>query len=128
MLKLEPLWLSLKMELCAGGNCAHGYHIEIEIIGTKGTLRIGTTPDKNLVTVFNDNGVNNECAGRFLERFEQAYLAEVKEFVNCVLENRKPVVTVEDGVLSTIVGYACKGSFEIGELVRVDCSEYEKLK
>ncbi len=36
--------------LVAGRNCAHGYHIETEIIGTEGTLRIGTTPDKNLVT------------------------------------------------------------------------------
>ncbi|GAA3330622.1 hypothetical protein GCM10020331_083930 [Ectobacillus funiculus] len=32
----------------AGRNCAHGYHIETEIIGTKGTLRIGTTPDKKI--------------------------------------------------------------------------------
>ena len=103
----------------AGRNCAHGYHIETEIIGTKGTLRIGTTPDKNLVTVFDDRGVNKECAGGFLERFEDAYLGEVKEFVDCVLNNRKPAVTVEDGVLSTIVGYACKESFETGKLVDV---------
>ncbi|MEG0050879.1 MAG: Gfo/Idh/MocA family oxidoreductase [Terrisporobacter sp.] len=103
----------------AGRNCAHGYHIETEIIGTKGSLRIGTTPDKNLVTVFDENGVSKECVGGFLERFEEAYLEEVKEFVDCVLTNRKPSLTVEDGVLSTIVGYACKESFESGELVDV---------
>lgn len=113
--------------LVAGRNCAHGYHIETEIIGTEGTLRIGTTPDKNLVTVFDSRGVNKECAGGFLERFEDAYLAEVKEFVDCVLENRKPAVTVEDGVLSTIVGYACKESFETGELVKVNYEGYDKL-
>lgn len=112
----------------AGRNCAHGYHIETEIIGTKGTLRIGTTPDKNLVTVFDDNGVNKECAGGFLERFEDAYLEEVKKFVDCVLNNKKPEVTVEDGVLSTIVGYACKESFETGELVDVKYLELETSK
>ncbi|AYE35029.1 Gfo/Idh/MocA family oxidoreductase [Clostridium septicum] len=114
--------------LVAGRNCAHGYHIETEIIGTKGTLRIGTTPNKNLVTIFDERGVNKECAGGFLERFEDAYLEEVKEFVNCILENRKPNVTVEDGVLSTIVGYACKESFETGKLVKIDYSKYEDLK
>jgi myo-inositol 2-dehydrogenase/D-chiro-inositol 1-dehydrogenase len=107
----------------AGRNCAHGYHIETEIIGTKGSLRIGTTPDKNLVTVFDDNGVNKECVSGFLERFEGAYLEEVKEFVDCILNNRKPEVKVEDGVLSTITGYACKESFESGELVKVKYCE-----
>lgn len=108
----------------AGRNCAHGYHIETEIIGTSGSLRIGTTPDKNLVTVFDDRGVSKECVSGFLERFEDAYLEEVKEFVNCILENRKPDVKVEDGVLSTLVGYACKESFESGELVQIGKLEH----
>lgn len=110
----------------AGRNCAHGYHIETEIIGTNGTLRIGTTPEKNMVTVFDDTGAVNECAEGFLERFEQAYLSEVEEFISCIRENRQPSVTVEDGVLSTALGYACKDSFETGELVTVQ-SPYKAL-
>lgn len=105
---------------CAGRACAHGYHIETEIIGTKGTLRIGTVPEKNLVTVFNENGALQECVDGFLERFEQAYLSEVEEFINCIVENRKPKVTVEDGVKSTELAYACKKSFETNQLINVD--------
>lgn len=101
----------------AGRNCAHGYHIETEIIGTKGTLRIGTIPEKNSVTVFDDGGARKECAQGFLERFEQAYLTEVEEFINCIIEKRQPEVTVEDGVNSTALAYACKESFETGKLV-----------
>lgn len=103
----------------AGRNCAHGYHIETEIIGTKGSLRIGTTPDRNQVVIFNGDGVLKECHDGFLERFEQAYLSEVEEFINCIKENRKPGVTVEDGVESTKLGYACKQSFETGKLIEV---------
>jgi myo-inositol 2-dehydrogenase/D-chiro-inositol 1-dehydrogenase len=102
-----------------GRNCTHGYHIETEIIGTKGTLRIGTVPEKNMVTVFDESGAVNECSDGFLERFEQAYLSEVEEFIACVRENRKPLVTVEDGILSTALGYACKESFETGGLIAV---------
>ncbi|WP_027623934.1 Gfo/Idh/MocA family protein [Clostridium lundense] len=101
----------------AGRNCAHGYHIETEIIGTKGTLRVGTIPEKNLVTIFNDNGAIRECSEGFLERFEQAYLSETEEFINCILEKRQPDVTVEDGVNATALAYGCKKSFETGELV-----------
>jgi myo-inositol 2-dehydrogenase / D-chiro-inositol 1-dehydrogenase len=104
----------------AGRNCAHGYHIETEIIGTKGSLRIGTVPEKNMVTVFGETGVLKECSEGFLERFEQAYLRETEEFINCILENRQPEVTVEDGVQSTILGYACKNSFETGQLIQVE--------
>ncbi|WP_252236199.1 hypothetical protein [Clostridium sp. ZS1] len=44
------------------------------------------------------------------------------------LENRKPTVTIKNGVLSTIIGSVCKEYFETGELVRADYSDYEKLK
>lgn len=104
----------------AGRNCAHGYHIETEIIGTKGTLRVGTVPQKNLVTVFDETGARQECVQGFPERFDQAYLSETEEFVKCVLENRKPGVVVEDGVRSTALAYACKESFETGNLIKVE--------
>ncbi|WP_106766155.1 Gfo/Idh/MocA family oxidoreductase [Paenibacillus faecalis] len=103
----------------AGRNCVHGYHIETEIIGTHGSLRIGTNPEKNQVTLMDERGVIRECTNGFLERFEQAYLDEVIEFIRCIRENRKPEVTVDDGVYSTILGYACKQSFETGQLVTV---------
>lgn len=103
----------------AGRSCAHGYHIETEIIGTEGSLRIGALPEKNLVTIFDEKGVSKECVGGFLERFEQAYLDETVEFINCILENRKPEVTVRDGVLATELAYACKQSLETGRLVKV---------
>lgn len=104
----------------SGRNCIHGYHVETEIIGTNGTIRIGSVPEKNLVTIFDNNGARKECVGGFLERFDQAYLSEVKEFINCIVQNKKPSVKVEDGVKSTIIAYACKKSYETGELVNIE--------
>lgn len=104
----------------AGRTCHHGYHIETEIVGTKGSLRIGTVPQKNLVIVFNDTGAVQECASGFLERFEQAYVNELQEFVNCILENRKPEVNVYDGTKSTQIAYAATESFRENKLVFLD--------
>lgn len=103
----------------AGRNCTHGYHIETEIIGTKGTLRIGTVPERNQVVIMKEEGVIQECVDGFLERFEQAYLSEAEEFINCILEKRQPEVTVKDGVESTRLAYAAKESFETKQLINV---------
>lgn len=100
--------------------CVHGYHIETEIIGTEGSLRVGSTPVKNLVTVFDKRGAVRECSTGFLERFEEAYINEIQEFTNCVLERRQPQVTVYDGTMSTRLAYAAKESLEQRRLVSLN--------
>jgi len=102
-----------------GRTAPHGYHVETEIVGTKATLRISNVPQKNLVTIYDQNGAVQECVSGFPERFEQAYLSEVQEFVNCVLEGRKPSVTVYDGTLSTKVAYAATEAYRKNELVTI---------
>jgi len=104
--------------LFAGRTAPHGYNVETEIIGTKGTLRIASVPQKNLVEILDNTGVRKECSENFLERFESSYVNEVQEFVNCILENRKPDVTVYDGTRVSEIAYRCKESFEKGELLR----------
>jgi myo-inositol 2-dehydrogenase/D-chiro-inositol 1-dehydrogenase len=106
--------------LLAGRTAAHGYDVETEIIGTKGTLRIASVPQKDHVEILDSHGVVRECSQSFLERFEAAYLAETQEFVNCIREGRKPEVTVQDGTRATEVAFAATRSFREDELVRLD--------
>jgi myo-inositol 2-dehydrogenase/D-chiro-inositol 1-dehydrogenase len=104
--------------LFAGRTAPHGYNVETEIIGTKGILRVASVPQKNLVEVLDANGVRRECSENFLERFDTAYVNEVQEFVNCIIDNRKPSVTVYDGTRVSEIAYTCKSAFESGELVK----------
>jgi myo-inositol 2-dehydrogenase/D-chiro-inositol 1-dehydrogenase len=106
--------------LLAGRTAAHGYDVETEIIGTKGTLRIASVPQKDHVEILDSHGVVRECSQSFLERFDAAYLAETQEFVNCIREGRKPEVTVQDGTRATEVAFAATRSFREDELVRLD--------
>lgn len=76
--------------LLAGRTAIHSYNIETEIMGTKGTLRIGSVPQKNLVEILDEHGVRKECHDNFLDRFEQAYADEMQEFVNFLQQGRKP--------------------------------------
>lgn len=105
--------------LFAGRTAPHGYNVESEIIGTEGILRVGSVPQKNLVEILDNSGVRQECSQDFLERFKESYVNELKEFVDCVINNRKPELTVYDGTNCTKVAYACKESFETGKLVDI---------
>lgn len=105
--------------LFAGRTAPHGYNVETEIIGTKGTLRIASVPQKNLVEILDSGGVRRECSQDFLERFEDAYLQEVKEFASCILEGRRPKVSVEDGTRVLEIAQSCRESFETGKLVEI---------
>lgn len=105
--------------LFAGRTAPHGYNVETEIIGTKGILRIANVPQKNLVEILDEYGVRKECSQDFLERFEQAYVEELNEFIDCILTGRKPEVTVYDGTKTTEIAYKCKEAFETNELIRL---------
>ncbi len=105
--------------LVAGRNAAHGYHVETELIGTKGMLRIAQAPEKNLVTVFNEQGVVRPTSQDFHERFKDAFISEMKEFVLCIQENRQSEVTAYDGLQSTKVAIACQKSVDTNQIVDV---------
>ncbi|WP_068673431.1 inositol 2-dehydrogenase [Oceanobacillus sp. Castelsardo] len=116
MMQLEDKTMAL---LVAGRNAVHGYHVETELIGTKGMLRIGAQPDKNLVTVFDENGVVRPTSQNFPERFRDAFLNEMKEFASCIREKRQPGVSARDGLEGTRVAYALQQSIDTKELIDI---------
>lgn len=103
--------------LFAGRTAPHGYNVETEIIGTEGTLRIASVPQKNMVEILDRHGVRRECSQDFLERFGDAYRNELSEFVRCIEAKCQPEVSVQDGTKCTEIAYACKKSFESKMLV-----------
>ena len=117
MMQLENQAMAI---LVAGRNCHHGYHVETELIGTKGMLRVAAAPEKNLVTVMNEQGVVRACSQDFPERFREAFINEAKEFIACIREKRQPEVTAYDGLQSTKIALACKKSFKTNQLITIE--------
>ncbi|MEB6201966.1 Gfo/Idh/MocA family oxidoreductase [Mammaliicoccus fleurettii] len=98
--------------LLAGRNAQHGYHVETEIIGTEGMIRIGNAPEKNLVTVYDKNGVVRPTSGHFPERFKFAFINELNAFVESIKKKEPSSITGTDGLKSTEVAIAMQESFE----------------
>ena len=106
--------------LHVGRTCPHGYHTETEIVCTDAHLRVSPVPWKNRVMVFDQNGAVQPVIENFPQRFAQAYLREIEEFIDCVRTGRKPELTVYDGTKAAQVSYAITESFRTGKPVKVN--------
>ncbi|MBQ7263164.1 MAG: Gfo/Idh/MocA family oxidoreductase [Synergistaceae bacterium] len=102
-----------------GRTAPHGYHVETEIVGTKGTLRISPVPQKDLTMIYGPGGARIECVGSFPERFAEAYRAEMEEFAARALDGRPAGVTLRDGTRATAVAYATTEAWRTGKAVEI---------
>lgn len=98
--------------LHAARAAAHGYHVESEIVGTEGSLRVSPVPRRNYTDLYIEGGVVTECQENFPQRFREAYRAEFEVFASCIREGRQPEVTVTDGRKAVQIALAAKQSFE----------------
>jgi scyllo-inositol 2-dehydrogenase (NAD+) len=100
-------------------NAGYGYDIRAEVVGSEGTLQIGTL-DKNHVRLLNRSGATHDIVPGFLERFASAYVLEMTEFVEHVRSGAPSPVTVEDGWRAVAIGLAATRSFDEQRSVPVD--------
>jgi myo-inositol 2-dehydrogenase/D-chiro-inositol 1-dehydrogenase len=103
----------------AGRAAAHGSHVETEIVGTRGALRIAGVPTDSLLEVMSEHGVSRECYQDFITRWHNAYITEMEEFCDCVVTGRAAAPSVKDGIRSTAIAFQCRESFLTGEKLTV---------
>lgn len=103
----------------ASRTAMHGHDTYTEVTGTLGTLRIGRPAGKNRVEIYDIHGVRKECVTTFWERFEDAFLTMAQDFVNCVLEDLPPELSIRDAIMATEAAIAFTKSFREQELVRI---------
>ena len=105
--------------LHVGRTAPHGYHTETEIVGTEAHIRVAGVPWKDRVMVYDQYGARQEIVENFPQRFAEAYLLEMVDFIDCIQKDRKPELTVYDGTKATLVTYAITDSFHSGKPVQV---------
>jgi scyllo-inositol 2-dehydrogenase (NAD+) len=103
----------------ASRNAFYGYDIRGEVIGTEGTIVIGSLRYHD-VKVLTKKGSTHDIVPAFPERFANAYQQELSHFIECLQNGEEPAVTANDGKIALKIAVAAKKSFESGQKVNLE--------
>jgi inositol 2-dehydrogenase len=96
----------------------YAYDVRAEILGSKGSLFIGSI-EKTAAVFLNSSGSSHILADHFLSRFADAYLAEDRDFIDALLHDKPVRVTGEDGLKALATAVAAENSYKQGKPVKV---------
>jgi inositol 2-dehydrogenase len=99
-------------------NGIYGYDIITELLGTQGTLRVGYIRETPLL-IMTKGVVAHDTVPYFMERFAQAYTAQLENFAQNVLQGRQPPITVDDGVQALRIAVAATRAQHTGQRIEV---------
>jgi inositol 2-dehydrogenase len=99
-------------------NGVYGYGIYTEIVGTEGTLQIGYDRETPVLVMKKDSIAHDTVPG-FYERFENAYIVQLQNFVENLRANRAPPITVDDGIAAQKIALAATKSCQENRVVEV---------
>jgi len=88
----------------------YGYDVRTEIAGSKGSILVGNLQQTS-VTFLTSEGGTQTLADHFLTRFDDAYVAEVRDFVQSMLQDRAPRVSGEEGLRALEIAVAAEKSY-----------------
>ena len=69
--------------------------------------------------VMTQDGVTHDTVPYFMERFGEAYAAEMRDFVACLVSGKEPRVSSQDARAATAIGLAATLSLDEGRPVQV---------
>lgn len=101
------------------GGCPVGYAYDarLEILGTQGMLRAGTTELSEPVWCTLEKKSIRETQSSWRDRFKEGYLEEMKSFIRCILKDEKPSPSLEDGFMVVEIVEAAHQSLALGKPV-----------
>jgi len=90
----------------------YGYDQRIEIFGSKGMCGISKKNNSNTFLI-NDKKIKKPFPKDFfILRYKDAYINEMKEFIDCLINDNIPSVGIKDAVKSIRIAIAVKNSYK----------------
>ncbi|MFN8590686.1 MAG: inositol 2-dehydrogenase [Thermomicrobiales bacterium] len=86
-----------------------GYDVRTEVFGSEGSLMIGYSRETPMLR-FDAQGVHSDHIHWFLERFDQAYVDELRVFVDSIIDGTPPPVDGNDARAAMVLAYAAEAS------------------
>jgi inositol 2-dehydrogenase len=99
-------------------NGIYGYDITTELLGTRGTVRIGYLRETPVV-LLDASGVWHDTVPYFMQRFEKAYVAQLEDFARAVSAGRPVSVDIDDGIEALRIAIAARESYRTGRSIEL---------
>ena len=99
-------------------NGVYGYDIRTEVLGTQGTVKVGYLRETPIVVMTKD-GVTHDTVPWFMERFGEAYVAQLQNFIDHLQKQKEPAIKCADGVAALRVAVAATRAFKENRPVAV---------
>src|SRR5260221_621575 len=100
-------------------NAFYGYDIRTEVLGSEGAVTIGAhqyTP----VVLLTRNGAQHDTVPYLLERFGDAYRAQIQHFADCLRTGKPPSVGGTDALAALKIGIAATRAYQMSRIVTLD--------
>jgi len=99
----------------------YAYDARVEVLGTKGCVFIGRLADNSVVTCTAETKHGSyPLVGSWRQLFEEAYLHEDRDFIECILTGKTPRATGHDGKMAVKVVNAGNKSIREKQIVKVE--------
>jgi scyllo-inositol 2-dehydrogenase (NAD+) len=105
-------------EIDISRNGIYGYDIRAEVLGTKGTLMAGYLRDTP-VLVLTKEGVTHDVVPYFPQRFRDAYVSQLTDYLKNLSENLEPMIKINDGIVGLQVAIAATASLHQAKTMHV---------
>ena len=97
----------------------YGYDQRVEVFGSKGCVQdFNDTPSTTVLSTV-EGVFSDKPHWFFLERYNDAFIAEIKAFVDAIVNDTEPVVNGMDGLKPVLIADAATKSFKEGRPVKV---------
>ena len=108
--------------ICAISNSrrsGYGYDQRIEAFCSNGLLRVGNVHESTLESWGEEGARGSPLQNFFLDRYEQAYRAEMDHFADIIAGTREPMVGYADGIAALSLAEAALASHQATKVAQV---------
>lgn len=97
----------------------YGYDQRVEVFGSNGAIQIANNYPNNAVISSGDSIHHEKPLYFFIERYIDSYIAEMRSFIDAVLNDTPTLVTGADARLPVVMGLAARKSYDEKRPVRL---------
>ncbi|MFC1785328.1 inositol 2-dehydrogenase, partial [Candidatus Neomarinimicrobiota bacterium] len=98
----------------------YGYDQQLEVFGSKGSISAQNRRPTSVTLSCKDGVFMDQPFYSFIERYKEAYIAELNGFINCLETDGRPTVDGHDALEAVLIAVAAQQSLKLNQPVSLN--------